>query len=523
MKFKVIEFKDDHLNDSNIMYLMKDEWDDFSFKTMFSAYYRGKWIGYVKIAYYGMRERERTESCLPEEFENLEPNKFYSLWTSVVAYEKVFKVSEETGENIFGSLNDIAYNLDLLDKVKTEKACRKSLFREVSEFNVREQLHRISQGRAALTKYNFSFSVGRGSSYSDLKKLSFHIEPNQLPPSNIHAIIGRNGIGKTHLLENLALAICSKSRQNNKCKVEFDIEDANRSDRYSSSDFVNVLIVSLSPFDIFKQVANLLNETSFGCDSITTPCKYIGLGSDIGKLDEKVKEDFEDSVRHCCDGKVRFLRWNKALSYLRRSDLMFEEVLSKVWELGDAIEASRKKEEDFSKEIEQYGKEIISAFDELSSGHKAVLSIISGCVATLEERSLVLIDEPENHLHPPLLSMLIRTLSELLTDQNSVAIIATHSPIVLQEVPKSCVWMLNRRGDVWFAERPPIETFGTNFETLTTQVFGVEVSRSGFHKILQDAVDNSETFEEAKNKFSCDLGDEARGILRILWLNKTRN
>lgn len=48
----------------------------------------------------------------------------------------------------------------------------------------------------------------------------------------------------------------------------------------------------------------------------------------------------------------------------------------------------------------------------------------------------MLIDEPEGHLHPPLLSAFVRALSELLVNRNGVAIIATHSPVVLQEVPR---------------------------------------------------------------------------------------
>jgi len=65
----------------------------------------------------------------------------------------------------------------------------------------------------------------------------------------------------------------------------------------------------------------------------------------------------------------------------------------------------------------------------MSSGHAIVLLTITRLVATVEEKTLVLIDEPESHLHPPLLSAFIRALSELLYDRNGVSIIATHSPV----------------------------------------------------------------------------------------------
>ncbi len=85
-------------------------------------------------------------------------------------------------------------------------------------------------------------------------------------------------------------------------------------------------------------------------------------------------------------------------------------------------------------------------FRRLSSGHKIVLLTLTRLVETVQERSLVLFDEPESHLHPPLLSSFIRAVSDLLINRNGVGIIATHSPVILQEVPRACVWKLRRNG-----------------------------------------------------------------------------
>ena len=155
-------------------------------------------------------------------------------------------------------------------------------------------------------------------------------------------------------------------------------------------------------------------------------------------------------------------------------------------------------------------------YSKLSSGHKIVLLTITRVVETLEERSLVLLDEPEAHLHPPLLSALIRSLSNLLINRNGVAIIATHSPVILQEVPKACVWRIRRIGRQAKIERPTIETFGENVGTLTHAIFGLEVTDSGFHKLISDAVDKGLSYEEIVERFNKKLGDEARGIARSL-------
>ncbi|MFE0908059.1 AAA family ATPase [Streptomyces rochei] len=132
------------------------------------------------------------------------------------------------------------------------------------------------------------------------------------------------------------------------------------------------------------------------------------------------------------------------------------------------------------------------------------------------ERTLVLIDEPETHLHPPLLSAFIRVLSDLLTERNGLAIVATHSPVVLQEVPAHCVWKLRRYGDHLAADRPSIETFGENVGILTHEVFGLEVTDTGFHRDLSVLVDEGLSYEGILDRFQGRLGGEARIIARSL-------
>jgi ATPase subunit of ABC transporter with duplicated ATPase domains len=145
------------------------------------------------------------------------------------------------------------------------------------------------------------------------------------------------------------------------------------------------------------------------------------------------------------------------------------------------------------------------------------LLAITRLVEFVEEESLVLIDEPEGHLHPPLLAAFIRALSDLLTNRNGVAIIATHSPVVLQEVPRSCVWKLNRAGREVRADRPELETFGENVGILTREVFGLEVTQTGFHKLITEK-SLGRTYEDVLALFGSQLGAEGRGLARALSL-----
>jgi predicted ATP-binding protein involved in virulence len=107
-------------------------------------------------------------------------------------------------------------------------------------------------------------------------------------------------------------------------------------------------------------------------------------------------------------------------------------------------------------------------------------------------------------------------LSDLLLYKNGVAIIATHSPVVLQEVPRHCVSIIRRVGDQVKVDRPKIETFGENVGVLTREVFGLEVTNSGYHELLKKSVRDQKSYQEIIEDFKNNLGAEARAILKSL-------
>lgn len=159
----------------------------------------------------------------------------------------------------------------------------------------------------------------------------------------------------------------------------------------------------------------------------------------------------------------------------------------------------------------------------LSSGHKLVVLTITRLVEAVEERTLVLLVEPEAHLHPPLLAAFIRALSDLLVDRNGVAIIATYSPVILQEVPRHCVWKLRRAGSRLVAERPTLETFGENVGILTREVFGLEVTETGYHQLLSRAVKQLGSYQQVLTYFGGALGAEARALVQALVATRPDN
>lgn len=81
-----------------------------------------------------------------------------------------------------------------------------------------------------------------------------------------------------------------------------------------------------------------------------------------------------------------------------------------------------------------------------SSGQLSFLIGMFSIISTIENNSLVIIEEPENYLHPSLLTHFINSVTHILRDTNSIALISTHSPLVLRETPSEQITVLHRGG-----------------------------------------------------------------------------
>jgi len=487
-------------NSRNKAFLRHDGWDDwFKYSTLYSltiADNDGELyeIGYVKIGEFGMKKGHRTAE-IPLVFEELDPQ-FFSLGQGDEYYENLSKLGGGIRDDVLISLRDLALNEELLEEAKNEDVFIDSLARSITLSSIRGQFRRIAKGGARLTDYNFIYRAPKvkGSGEGSLE-LSFKVTPSSSPPTNIHVLIGRNGVGKTHILNLMSQALVDPSVTSRKTG-SFAALDNDESDLFS-----NLVSVTFSAFDHFEPIS--LEREVNG----RIRYSYVGLkkfikskGTSRPKSPEMLGTEFSDCVCSCLEGAKK-ARWLRAVEMLS-ADPLFNEV--NVSSLKDVRGGGQLKE--------QAGL----LYKKLSSGHKIVLLTITKLVETVEEKTLVLLDEPEAHLHPPLLSAFIRALSDLLVDRNGVAIIATHSPVVLQEAPKSCVWKLRRSGPVAKADRPEIETFGENVGVLTREVFGFEVTQTGFHKLLEEALSEEREYDELMYKFDGQIGAEGRAIARAI-------
>jgi hypothetical protein len=196
----------------DVGYLWTDKWDDwFEFNTLYVfTYFDAEGvkhdIGGVKIGQFNMAEKQRRPD-LPVRFERLD-ERFFSLGQDADYYENIGKLDHDTAATLLASLKDLVADEELYLRAREEKVTGTSLMRDVNERTIVGQFRRIIAGGARLTSYTFQY---RGPSQIDPEfepvRLIFVVQPFSKPPSNIQVIIGRNGVGKSHLLNAMSRVI----------------------------------------------------------------------------------------------------------------------------------------------------------------------------------------------------------------------------------------------------------------------------------------------------------------------------
>jgi predicted ATPase len=400
------------------------------------------------------------------------------------------------------AIRDCAFDPAIFESFKNEEGMQSSLLRTVTTHDVRVNFPRILRGDTQLTAYEFIFEFETGS-VGTTEKCEFSVEPDSMPPTKVHVLIGRNGVGKTRLLAGMADALTENKVKSMGLIGEFQFGD-------DANEFLNTIVVSYSAFDRFDplNIGRRRSKTSI-------PYFYIGIKKqkEPAELGDTVADsivlknasdfnyEFRSSLNALADQASkrshRYGRWLRALDVLR-SDPGLAEFVSQFFGVHQ--------ETNLDTQAEQFAL--------LSSGHKIVLLTVAKLVENVSDRSLILMDEPETHLHPPLLGSFIRAVSDLLTSQNGVAIIATHSPVVLQEVPARCVSVITRSGHRIRIRRPKTETFAENVGMLTRRVFGLEVTQSGFYRLLKEAAEGRD-FGDVLKEFGDQIGGEGRALARV--------
>lgn len=153
----------------------------------------------------------------------------------------------------------------------------------------------------------------------------------------------------------------------------------------------------------------------------------------------------------------------------------------------------------------------------LSDGEHQLAQLLGTACMASYPNVLFLLDEPESHFNPNWRVEFIRTLRELPTQrgdrssESGVAqqecLITTHSPFVPSDMQRENV-LIFRRGEAKQIEirRPNIQTFGSKFDAILGECFGIVPPISALPRELVDTLLHSGTAHQIESAIA-DLGE----------------
>lgn len=152
----------------------------------------------------------------------------------------------------------------------------------------------------------------------------------------------------------------------------------------------------------------------------------------------------------------------------------------------------------------------------LSSGEISFLRFAAQASLYIENGTLLLLDEPETHLHPNFVSQFIGLLNTILTQTGSAAIIATHSAYFVREVFREQVTVLrmDEEGEV-FSEPLRLQTFGADVGAISYFVFGEDEPSKLAAEVQKQLLSRFQTWDSLYAAYKDELSPEMLGSLRL--------
>lgn len=140
---------------------------------------------------------------------------------------------------------------------------------------------------------------------------------------------------------------------------------------------------------------------------------------------------------------------------------------------------------------------------DLSSGEIATLIRFTKLVSEVQKNSIVLIDEPELHLHPSWMTSYIYRLKKLFKNYNCHFIISTHSPLLVANLNKDDIIVLQKNHDRIVVKNVSVGTFGVEIDEILSNVFDVRLLDS---KLIRTTFEQIEKLLQSTNEEKRRIG-----------------
>lgn len=407
-------------------------WNDYSYCTWFRLYYKKgediAFIGRVKI----MKLSEvNTDEVLENRFYRLD-EQYCSLGCDVDYYRNMHKLFGDKAYVYLGELRDAALYSKINDRFAENTIFNVSLLRNNSAERALREGRYYAFGRDMKQSYCFSYHYEPRYDKGNISPVDFDFDfkYNCEPYQRVIGLIGENGVGKSTLLNDIVQSFVGKDK----------------------SAFLGlppimskIIVMSFSPFDKFPPVPT----------DYTVEYHYCGLLKNDSELysQEEQMETFKKNLAKIIKrGSTDHLRrkWRQIMTAVVNKDIV-----------DDFYDANDKLENDN-----------IDVFcHNMSSGESIYVYSLTEILANIRYDTLLLFDEPEQHLHPHAITVLMRAIYDVLEKFESYAIIATHSPLIVREMISDNVYTLERIGNTLSIAKIGIECLGEDVSILSDVIF----------------------------------------------------
>lgn len=544
----------------DVIELLWDNWNDYGFETSFLVMFRHEnelvsLSGGLRLLVKDARNAHvALDDLIKGGWDGTFPAPgvdYISVPSDITFYQQLAAhIGIQECIDVARALHDASYLTRNLDVVALEMihsdGFKDSLQRERGSVMAFLEGWKILENQAIAVK-NFEF--GFRDVFGEPATVSFNYQSGSPLPHDINVLIGPNGAGKSRLLHQFVQAWIEPK------KVEEGLGFAEK------PNLSQVVVVSYSPFERFpvdletQQLSDKGVYRYFGFRG-RSGASVDGKRRSIRLSHEFPRRNAAQSLISCMADDQRY----RALTDWAKKVSTFERVLRTAFDFDfAAVEVDRSKRvKSLYRNIDTVkGPTVVEIGEaryipiashtmaeadpdrlsaacvaesgvaffkdqrpiELSSGQRLFAYVVTNLLGVIRRNSLVLVDEPELFLHPTLEIQFVEMLKDILASFNSKALLATHSEVVVREVPADCVHVLARTDDGLVISHPPFQTFGGDIQRISSYVFGDNAVSKPFERWLREKLNEYDSADALIEALSDSLNEEL--IIQIKAMGKS--
>jgi predicted ATPase len=432
-------------------------------------------------------------------------NNYFTLLPSIQSYRDVVtSLGSDLANDFLSSINDVVINKnkknDWIDRALDSKAFKIAFLRNSQSFfafhNADSVLGGIEYEDIEVISQSLKLQF-KLAGFVNEHEINLKYSTQGLIPKRINILIGKNGVGKSQALSKFCRI--SLKMQNEKGFIK-------DTDQNVSRPMINRLIAIGTP----GETGNTFPGERIGQQKMFYRRLHLTRNRS-GKTSRRIGETLVQLSRSS-ESIKGILRWDffwNAISnilpaddiYVRRKDKSFVE-LAAIATIDDSLN-SREFESSLDPSSEPYHK-VGKDYVPLSSGQLTFFKFALLCCLYIENGSFILMDEPETHLHPNMISDFIELLDSILEGTGSQALIATHSAYFVREVAREQVHVFKSDSDgVINIVQPRLRTFGSDVDSIAQFVFDEDIENRLTDKVFNKI--KGKKFEDIEQQLSDEL------------------